>query len=216
MNDTYETTKLPFYAIRSGRKNGFYTLATLTKVYNAQIGGMVWGYNYIKTLSTDKEKAIQKARDYIGDSNYNFNIDFDLNEWGTHWKEESNEWVNYEDHDNHVQRYYENKEYIVAADLPLSDEKQSFRGKIINHYRKTNDFGTQIKIWFLDDRGFVLNLSLPSRVSKLDVELKDFRFGFDAILNDDTWAIDDYILKHDNCNQLLNCAFVKRPTKIIF
>ena len=126
------------------------------------------------------------------------------------------DWVNYEDHDNHVQRYYENKEYIVASDLPLSDEKQSFRGKIINHYRKTNDFGTQIKIWFLDDRGFVLNLSLPSKVSKLDVELKDFRFGFDAILNDDTWAIDDYILKHDNCNQRLNCAFVKRPTKIIF
>ena len=209
-----EKTKRPKFIISSGAKNGFYTLAALTKVYNAQIGGMVWGYKYIKTLSTDKEKAIQKARDFIGDNNYNFNVNFKLSEWETDLTKE--DWVNYEDHDNHVQRYYENKEYIVAADLPLSDEKQSFRGKIINHYRKTNDFGTQIKIWFLDDRGFVLNLSLPSKVSKLDVELKDFRFGFDAVLNDDTWAIDDYALKHDNCRQLLNCAFVKRPTKIIF
>ena len=215
MNDeTNIISSNPVFRIGSGNKNGFYTLQVRKQVYSASAQNLIYVWKYVITLSTDKEKAIQKARDFIGDNNYNFNVNFKLSEWETDLTKE--DWVNYEDHDNHVQRYYENKEYIVAADLPLSDEKQSFRGKIINHYRKTNDFGTQIKIWFLDDRGFVLNLSLPSKVSKLDVELKDFRFGFDAVLNDDTWAIDDYALKHDKCRQLLNCAFVKRPTKIIF
>ena len=211
-----EKTKRPKFIISSGAKNGFYTLAMETKVYSALVGGMVSGYRYIKTLSTDKEKAIEKARDFIGDSNYNFEITFDLTEWGTYWKEESNEWINYADHNSHVEEYYINKEFINVIDLPLSDKRQTFTGKILNYYTKSTAFGYQTKIWFLDDRGFVLNLSLPSKIANLDrIELKGFKFSFDAVLNEDNYVIENYNLRHEHCNQLIKCAFVKRPTKII-
>lgn len=218
------------YTISSGDKNGFYCLYSL----QLDIGydGKYEYWTHLKNLSTNKQKAIQKARDFIGVSDYDFDVNYDLDEWGTNEKEEK---FNSYHHDNaHVVSYYEDKEFINSIDFPFSNDKQTFTGKIILTYWKENPLGefypSVNKMYFLDDRGFVLNITVPKKLSNHlmslhgegvdeynmyldDKHYKGVRFSFDAILNENTYT-QDFTLEHENCSQDLDCAFVKRPTKI--
>ena len=219
------------YAISSGDKNGFYCL--YLQCWDIGFNGKIFYWQHQKNLSTNKEKAIKKARDYIGISDYDFDVNFNLDDWGTNEKEEK---FNGNHNDNaHVISYYENKEFIKSVDFSFNDDKQTFTGKIILTYWKENpinEYYPEInKMWFLDDRGFVLNLTVPKKLDDNilstynDGEVlhnflenkhyKGVRFSFDAILNQDTYT-QDFTLEHENCSQDLKCAFVKRPTKITF
>jgi hypothetical protein len=219
------------YAISSGDKNGFYCL--YLECWDIGFNGKIFYWQHQKNLSTDKEKAIKKARDYIGISDYDFDVNFNLDDWGANDKEEK---FNGNHNDNaHVISYYENKEFIKSVDFSFNDDKQTFTGKIILTYWKENpinEYYPEInKMWFLDDRGFVLNLTVPKKLDDNilstynDGEVlhnflenkhyKGVRFSFDAILNQDTYT-QDFTLEHENCSQDLKCAFVKRPTKITF
>ena len=217
------------YAISSGDKNGFYCL--YLQCWDIGFNGKIFYWQHQKNLSTNKEKAIKKARDYIGISDYDFDVNFNLDDWGTNEKEEK---FNGNHNDNaHVISYYENKEFIKPTDFSFNDDKQTFTGKIILTYWKENpinEYYPEInKMWFLDDRGFVLNLTVPKKLddnilsTHNDGEVlhnflenkhyKGVRFSFDAILNEDTYT-QEFTLEHENCSQDLKCAFVKRPTKI--
>ena len=219
------------YAISSGDKNGFYCL--YLQCWDIGFNGKIFYWQHQKNLSTNKEKAIKKARDYIGISDYDFDVNFNLDDWGANDKEEK---FNGNHNDNaHVISYYENKEFIKSVDFSFNDDKQTFTGKIILTYWKENpinEYYPEInKMWFLDDRGFVLNLTVPKKLDDNilstynDGEVlhnflenkhyKGVRFSFDAILNQDTYT-QDFTLEHENCSQDLKCAFVKRPTKITF
>ena len=219
------------YTIKSGDKNGFYCL--YLECWDIGFNGKIFYWQHQKNLSTDKEKAIKKARDYIGISDYDFDVNFNLDDWGANDKEEK---FNGNHNDNaHVISYYENKEFIKSVDFSFNDDKQTFTGKIILTYWKENpinEYYPEInKMWFLDDRGFVLNLTVPKKLDDNilstynDGEVlhnflenkhyKGVRFSFDAILNQDTHT-QDFTLEHENCSQDLKCAFVKRPTKITF
>jgi hypothetical protein len=219
------------YTIKSGDKNGFYCL--YLECWDIGFNGKIFYWQHQKNLSTDKEKAIKKARDYIGISDYDFDVNFNLDDWGANDKEEK---FNGNHNDNaHVISYYENKEFIKSVDFSFNDDKQTFTGKIILTYWKENpinEYYPEInKMWFLDDRGFVLNLTVPKKLDDNilstynDGEVlhnflenkhyKGVRFSFDAILNQDTYT-QDFTLEHENCSQDLKCAFVKRPTKITF
>jgi hypothetical protein len=217
------------YTIKSGDKNGFYCL--YLECWDIGFNGKIFYWQHQKNLSTDKEKAIKKARDYIGISDYDFDVNFNLDDWGANDKEEK---FNGNHNDNaHVISYYENKEFIKSVDFSFNDDKQTFTGKIILTYWKENpinEYYPEInKMWFLDDRGFVLNLTVPKKLDDNilstynDGEVlhnflenkhyKGVRFSFDAILNEDTYT-QEFTLEHENCSQDLKCAFVKRPTKI--
>ena len=219
------------YTIKSGDKNGFYCL--YLECWDIGFNGKIFYWQHQKNLSTDKEKAIQKARDYIGVSDYDFDVNFNLDDWGANDKEEK---FNGNHNDNaHVISYYENKEFIKSVDFSFNDDKQTFTGKIILTYWKENpinEYYPEInKMWFLDDRGFVLNLTVPKKLDDnilstyndgevlanllKNEHYKGVRFSFDAILNEDTYT-QDFTLEHENCSQDLKCAFVKRPTKITF
>ena len=120
----YSTDK---YTISSGDRNGFYCLYNL--VWDFGIDGKYEYFQYIKNLSTNREKAVKKAQSYIGILDYDFNVNFNLDDWGTNDKEEK---FNGNHNDNaHVISYYENKEFIKSADFSFSDDKQTFTGKII-------------------------------------------------------------------------------------
>ena len=223
----YSTGK---YAISSGDKNGFYCLYSL--VEGIGFNGKYEYWTHLKNLSTDKERAIQKARDFISIPNYDFDVNFNLDDWGTNEKEEKFKACRNDDN-SHVISYYEDKEFIKSTDFSFSDDKQTFTGKIILTYWKENplnEYYTPInKMWFLDDRGFVLNLTVPKKLDDnilstyndgevlgnalINEHYKGVRFSFDAILNEDTYT-QDFTLEHENCSQGLKCAFVKRPTKI--
>tara|TARA_B100000900_G_scaffold361740_1_gene334638 strand:+ start:867 stop:1574 length:708 start_codon:yes stop_codon:yes gene_type:complete len=225
------------YSINSGEKNGFYCLYVLLYDYTfdgqGRLNGKYEYWSYVKNLSTNRKKAIQKARDYIGVSDYDFNVNFDLNDWEAN--EKKDKFNGYHNDNAHVVSYYEHKEFIDVIDFPFNNDKQTFSGKIILTYWKENPMGefypSVNKMWFLDDRGFVLNLTVPKKLSNNLMSLygegvdehnmylddkyyKGVRFSFDAILNEDTYT-QEFTLEHENCSQDLKCAFVKRPTKII-
>lgn len=217
------------YTIKSGDKNGFYCLYLLR--WDIGFNGKIFYWEHQRNLSTNKEKAIQNARDYIGVSDYNFDVNFDLDDWGTNDKKDK---FNGNHNDNaHVISYYEHKEFVDVMDIPFNNDKQTFSGKIILTYWKENtlnEYYTPInKMWFLDERGFVLNLTVPKKLDDnilstyndgevignalRNEHYKGVRFSFDAILNEDTYT-QEFTLEHENCSQDLKCAFVKRPTKI--
>ena len=120
------------YAISSGDKNGFYCLYALH--WDIGFDGRYEYCTHLKNLSTDKEKAIQKARDFISISDYDFDVNFNLDDWGTNDKEEK--FKGYRNDDNaHVISYYEDKEFIKTTDFSVSNDKQTFTGKIILTYQ---------------------------------------------------------------------------------
>jgi len=209
------------YAISSGDKNGFYCL--YLECWDIGFNGKIFYWQHQKNLSTDKEKAIQKARDYIGVSDYDFDVNFNLDDWGANDKEgKFKAYKRGYDNNAHVISYYEDKEFINSINFSFNDDKQTFTGKILTTYIKRSDdfYGNSHKMYFLDDRGFVLNLTVPKKLDDnlygkgVDLDdYKGFRFSFDAILNEDTYT-QEFTLKHKNCSQDLKCAFIKRPTKI--
>ena len=67
----YSTDK---YTISSGDRNGFYCLYNL--VWDFGIDGKYEYFQYIKNLSTNREKAVKKAQSYIGILDYDFNVNF--------------------------------------------------------------------------------------------------------------------------------------------
>jgi hypothetical protein len=78
-----------------------------------------------------------------------------------------------------------------------------------------------MKMHFLDDRGFIVNSTIPSKIRnhRMDNDLgwrDGIRFSFQALLskNDYDGYKKDFELIHEHCFQRIEFARAKRPTKI--
>jgi len=165
------------YYISSGFGNGMYTLREHNYIPTN------YGFNekdsYIRNLSRDFDKAITKAKEYVGDRDkLEVGNKFDLEKWGEaekpyRWeapvltpeeiakreaeamaqaKKEAEEEAEYQE----VLRLRQ-EAYDKADPVPVTDDRIKFTGVIEKTYHKDNQWGGQWRMFFIDDRGFKLN-----------------------------------------------------------
>ncbi len=223
------------YTIKSGAKNGYHCLYELKK-YNVAYGKIEFYWHHIQNLSIDKDVAIEKARDIIGIDDYDFDINYQLTDYFTN-NQTAKHKINRANENAHVNAYHEHNEFIpveVCPDTPIPSflddanvefNKQSFSGKILFEKWEVNSYEKAVhKMYFLDDRGFVLYGTLPAKVCKFidgnsnswGLNYKDIKFKFIAEICHNGWNLDEWEMQHPNCIQFLKCHSIKRPTQITF
>jgi len=179
------------YYISSGFGNGMYTLREHNYIPTN------YGFNekdsYIRNLSRDFDKAITKAKEYVGDSDkLEVGNKFDLEKWGEaekpyRWeapvltaeeiakreaeamakaKKEAEEEAEYQE----VLRLRQ-EAYDKADPVPVTDDRIKFTGVIEKTYHKDNQWGGQWRLFFVDDRGFKLNGAVGKTFSYLDTTI---------------------------------------------
>jgi len=176
MNTNYELTKeawanlpKPSYYISTGKGDVLYTLKYLEwKV--SSYGDTPTPYqatSHVVNLSTDKEEAIKKAKDYCKDSCYELvigSITDDTNEWGTAGTEyfDKEAWEARQE-ETRIQNSVQEIQAIAFADIkdifyqkvPSTDgERMLFSGYVLGTKWVENDFGGTEKCLFQDNRGF--------------------------------------------------------------
>ena len=197
------------YQVMSGKGNGMFCLYEVE--YRIANGGAYSKFFYIKNLSRTWEKAVAKAKAFISDDDKIYFEPSNLNDWG-----DADKWTNliYEPSPEDIKRMEEEKakreaekaqrdrEYEEqkakeraiwekAEPIPVTDERIKFTGYIEKSYYKETQWGNQLKCFFVDDRGFKINGSVPSfedryvddneRISfmaKVVVSDNDIKFGF--------------------------------------
>jgi hypothetical protein len=171
------------YYISSGFGNGMYTLREHNYIPTN------YGFNekdsYIRNLSRDFDKAIIKAKEYVGDRDkLEVGNKFDLEKWGEaekpyRWeapeltpeeiaKREAEakakaEKKAIEDAEYAEIKRQEQEAYDKADPIPVTDDRIKFTGVIEKTYHKDNQWGGQWRMFFVDDRGFKLNGSAVSQ-----------------------------------------------------
>ena len=165
------------YYISSGFGNGMYTLREHNYIPTN------YGFNekdsYIRNLSRDFDKAITKAKEYVGDSDkLEVGNKFDLEKWGEaekpyRWeapeltpeeiaKREADakakaEKKAIEDAEYAEIKRQEQEVYDKADPVPVTDDRIKFTGVIEKTYFKDSQWGGSTRMFFVDDRGFKLN-----------------------------------------------------------
>ena len=217
------------YKIKSGDKNGYHCLYELKK-YNVAYGKIEFYWHHIQNLSIDKSAAIDKARKIIGISDYDFNINYELTDHFTN-NQAAEHKINRANENAHVNTYHEHNEFIpveVCPDTPIPSflddanpefSRQSFSGKILFEKWEVNSYEQSVhKMYFLDNRGFVLFGTLPAKVRKFiesnDINYKDIKLSFIAEICHNGWNLDRWEVQHENCIQFLKCHSIKKPTQI--
>lgn len=200
------------YIISSGRGNGFYTLR---EEWTEVRGEWVWEKSrHIATLARDWEKAVEKAKTYITKGDRLLGSKFDLNEWG----EADIEKFVYEPSPEEVERrrlakieaekreqeYQEQKAkekaiWEKAEPVPVTDERVEFCGVIEKTYSKESEWGTQYRLFFVDDRGFKLNGGLGK--------------AFDGLWNKEGTRV-KFTAKVKPSDHDIKFGFYSRPTKV--
>jgi len=171
------------YYISSGFGNGMYTLREHNYIPTN------YGFNekdsYIRNLSRDFDKAIIKAKEYVGDRDkLEVGNKFDLEKWGEaekpyRWeapeltpeeiaKREAEAKAKAEKEAEEEAEYQEvlrlrQEAYDKADPVPVTDDRIKFTGVIEKTYHKDNQWGGQWRMFFVDDRGFKLNGSAVSQ-----------------------------------------------------
>ena len=189
------------YYISSGFGNGMYTLREHNYIPTN------YGFNekdsYIRNLSRDFDKAITKAKEYVGDRDkLEVGNKFDLEKWGEaekpyRWeapvltpeeiakreaeamakaKKEAEEEAEYQE----VLRLRQ-EAYDKADPVPVTDDRIKFTGVIEKTYHKDNQWGGQWRMFFVDDRGFKLNGSAIKETYIDEDGDEDRRFVDDAV-----------------------------------
>jgi len=166
-----------YYYISSGFGNGMFTLREHYVILTNY--GIREEDRYVKTLSRDYDKAIAKAKDFIGDKDkLDLGKKWDLAKWGEadkpdRWeapvlsdkeiaKREAEAKVKAKEKAKREAEYQEvlrlrKEAYDKAESIPITDERIKFTGVIEGTYHKDNQWGGQWRMFFLDDRGFKLN-----------------------------------------------------------
>ena len=162
-----------FY-ISVGQGNGMYTLREEYVIKTNH--GLDVKHHYIKNLSRDWNKAVRKAKEFVGDKDLHIGSESDLNEWGEAYKYDFKEYIISEEE---IQRRealakqklkekeerleelrLEQEAYDKAEPIPVTDDRIKFTGIIEQTYSKTTEWGIQFRMFFIDDRGFKLNGSM--------------------------------------------------------
>jgi hypothetical protein len=199
-----------YYFISTGHSekanNIFYTLRK-TIINTRYFDGMAQPYVdsiHIQNLSTDYNKAINKAKEITNNQKIKIISEKEMNAWGEgsydkeeellrkkyQWKIKSTEIIN-----NYLSQY---KDLEWSEVVPLTEDRLEFSGKILNTKYQENQFGGTLKMLFQDERGFKLWGSVPNKL--IEENLENLKIKFIASVQ---------VSKNDK-----SFGFFKRPTKI--
>lgn len=215
------------YYISSGFGNGMYTLREHNYIPTN------YGFNekdsYIRNLSRDFDKAITKAKEYVGDSDkLEVGNKFDLEKWGEaekpyRWeapeltpeeiaKREADakakaEKKAIEDAEYAEIKRQEQEVYDKADPIPVTDDRIKFTGVIQKTYFTNNQWGGSTRMFFIDDRGFRLNGSAIKETYIDEDGDEDRRFVDDAVRV-------SFVAKVTPSDDDPKFGFVKRPNNV--
>tara|TARA_R110002167_G_C12427569_1_gene629506 strand:- start:98 stop:757 length:660 start_codon:yes stop_codon:yes gene_type:complete len=215
------------YYISSGFGNGMYTLREHNYIPTN------YGFNekdsYIRNLSRDFDKAITKAKEYVGDSDkLEVGNKFDLEKWGEaekpyRWeapeltpeeiaKREAEakakaEKKAIEDAEYAEIKRQEQEVYDKADPVPVTDDRIKFTGVIQKTYFTNNQWGGSTRMFFIDDRGFRLNGSAIKETYIDEDGDEDRRFVDDAVRV-------SFVAKVTPSDDDPKFGFVKRPNNV--
>jgi hypothetical protein len=215
------------YYISSGFGNGMYTLREHNYIPTN------YGFNekdsYIRNLSRDFDKAITKAKEYVGDSDkLEVGNKFDLEKWGEaekpyRWeapeltpeeiaKREADAKAKAEKKALEDAEYAEIKRqkqevYDKADPVPVTDDRIKFTGVIQKTYFTNNQWGGSTRMFFIDDRGFRLNGSAIKETYIDEDGDEDRRFVDDAVRV-------SFVAKVTPSDDDPKFGFVKRPNNV--
>ena len=199
-----------YYFISTGHSenanNIFYTLRK-TIINTRYFDGMAQPYVdsiHIQNLSTDYNKAINKAKEITNNQKIKIISEKEMNAWGEgsydkeeellrkkhQWKIKSTEIIN-----NYLSQY---KDLEWSEVVPSTEERVDFSGKILSTKYQENQFGGCHKMLFQDERGFKLWGSVPNKL--LEENLSDLKIKFSATVQ---------VSNNDK-----SFGYFKRPTKI--
>jgi len=219
------------YYISSGFGNGMYTLRD--RGYIPTNYGFKVDDRYVKNLARDYDKAITKAKDYVGDCDkLELGKKWDLAKWGEadkpdRWEapeltpeeiakreaeakakaEKEAEWAEYQ----RQLRQASQEKWDKADPVPVTDDRIKFTGVIEKTYFKDSQWGGSTRMFFVDDRGFKLNGS----VGKAFVE----KYDFDEDGDYRTRTLDEgtrvsFVAKVIPSDDDPKFGFFKRPNKV--
>lgn len=199
-----------YYFISTGHSensnNIFYTLRK-TIINTRYYDGIAQPYVdsiHIQNLSTDYNKAINKANEITNNKKIKIISEKEMNSWGEgshdkekellkkklQWEIESTEIAN-----NYLSQY---KDLEWSEVVPSTEERVDFTGKILSTKYQENQFGGCLKMLFQDERGFKLWGSVPNKL--LQENLDDLKIKFSATVQ---------VSNNDK-----SFGYFKRPTKI--
>jgi len=218
------------YYISSGFGNGMFTLREHYLIPTNY--GINEEDRYVKNLSRDFDKAVAKAKEFVGDRELQVGNKFDLEKWGEaekpyRWeapvlspkeiakreaeaKAKAKAKAEAEAERVEEQRL-EQEAYDKAEPIPVTDERIKFTGVIERTYFKESQWGGSTRMFFVDDRGFKLNGS----VGKAFVEKYDFDEDGDYC----TRTLDEgtrvsFVAKVIPSDDDPKFGFFKRPNKV--
>tara|TARA_R100001440_G_scaffold54406_1_gene74253 strand:+ start:25409 stop:26086 length:678 start_codon:yes stop_codon:yes gene_type:complete len=169
LQEAWASLPKSYYYISTGKGNVLYTLRYLEWKINSY-GDFPTPYqatSHVVNLSTDKEEAIQKAKDYCKEYVYELklgSITDDTNEWGTAGSEYFDKvaWEARQE-ETRILNSVREIQAIAFADIkdifydkvPSTDgERILFSGYVLGTKWVENDFGGTEKCLFQDNRGF--------------------------------------------------------------
>ena len=206
----FSNNNASYYFISTGHTENsndvFYTLRK-TFINTRYFDGIAQPYTdstHIQNLSTDYNKAINKAKEITNNHNLKITPEKEMNSWGEgfcnkeeelsrkklQWEKKSSDIIN-----NYLSQY---KDLIWSEVVPSTEERIEFTGKILNTKYQENQFGGTLKMLFQDERGFKLWGSVPSKL--LDEELSNLHIKFLATVS---------VSETDS-----SFGFFKRPSKV--
>ena len=169
LKEAWDRLPSPYYYISTGRGNVLYTLR-YAQWEISNYGDQPTPYektSHVINLSTDKNEAIQKAKDYCSDSMFELKLESitdDTNDWGTAgseyfdkeaWEARQEETRIYNSIQEVLAIAYADIKDIFYDKVPSTDgERILFSGYVLGTKWVENDFGGTEKCLFQDNRGF--------------------------------------------------------------
>jgi len=227
------------YYISSGFGNGMFTLREHS-VFKTNYG-LKEEDRYIKTLARDYDKAVAKAKEYVGENGkLEISKPFELAKWGEAEKNyryippvlsdeeiakrEAEAKVKAEEKAKREAEYAEvlrlrQEEYDRAEPIPVTNDRIRFKGTVEGTYSKETQWGIQHKMFLIDDRGFKIN------GTNVKVPYIDSVTGKPEIINEgteDEFERKTFVKKGDRVSFIAKVqpsddpkfGFFKRPTNI--
>jgi len=165
------------YYIGSGYGNGMFTLREHNLIPTNY--GVREEDRYVKILCRDYDKAVIKAKEFVGDRDkLEVGKAWDLEKWGEAEKphryvapqltpaeiakreaEAKAEEIKKAKEEAEYQEVLRQRQevYDKAEPVPVTEERIQFTGVIEKTYHKDNQWGGSYRLFFKDDRGFELN-----------------------------------------------------------
>ena len=180
LQEAWDNLPKPSYYISTGKGNVLYTLRYLQWEISSY-GDHPTPYqvtSHVVNLSTDKDEAIQKAKNYCADSMFELKLESiteDTNDWGSAgseyrdqeaWEARQEETRIYNSIQEVLAIAYADIKNIFYQPVPTTEGVRIlFSGKVLGTKWVDNDFGGTEKCLFQDDRGFKMWGNYGSRMT---------------------------------------------------